>query len=185
MSYWSVNKILPLAQLIQPSYLHQITSQWSLQSAKRSWVITSWSHSNPLWNFYCSYVSHAIRMAEIRCRCCVWYWRSQRSAAKNPAEVFQHTQISHWMQGVFGRPTSMIGILMGFHSEIRKKHPLSSHHMVRNRNFQKKRFSSHQKMPVSHHTKHFKPHKCCSHHIKSFSHRKIWIHIMNISFHTK
>ena len=34
---------------------------------------------------------------------------------------------------------------------IREKHPFSSHHMLWNKNFQKMRLCSHQKMPVSHH----------------------------------
>jgi hypothetical protein len=40
---------------------------------------------------------------------------AQRSAAKYPAEILQHTQTSHSIQGAFGRPTSMKGILMGCH----------------------------------------------------------------------
>jgi hypothetical protein len=38
---------------------------------------------------------------------------AQRSAAKYPAEILQHTHTSHTMQGAFGRPTTMKGILMG------------------------------------------------------------------------
>ena len=38
---------------------------------------------------------------------------AERSAAKYPAEILQHTHTSHTMQGTFGRPTSMKGILMG------------------------------------------------------------------------
>jgi hypothetical protein len=38
---------------------------------------------------------------------------AQRSAAKYPAEILEHTHTSHAMQGAFGRPTTMKGILMG------------------------------------------------------------------------
>ena len=38
---------------------------------------------------------------------------AQRSAAKCPAEIIEHTHTSHTMQGAFGKPTTMKGILMG------------------------------------------------------------------------
>ena len=38
---------------------------------------------------------------------------AQRSAAKHPEEILRHTNSSHTMQGAFGKPTTMKGILMG------------------------------------------------------------------------
>ena len=38
---------------------------------------------------------------------------AQRSAAKYPAEILEHTHTSHAMQGAFWRPTTIKGILMG------------------------------------------------------------------------
>ena len=38
---------------------------------------------------------------------------AQRSAAKHPEEILRHTNSSHTMQGAFGKPTTMKGILLG------------------------------------------------------------------------
>jgi hypothetical protein len=38
---------------------------------------------------------------------------AQLSAAKDSEEILQHTNTSHSMQGAFGQPTTMKGILMG------------------------------------------------------------------------
>ena len=38
---------------------------------------------------------------------------AQRSADKHPQEILRHANSSHTMQGAFGRPTAMKGILMG------------------------------------------------------------------------
>jgi len=38
---------------------------------------------------------------------------AQRSAAKHPEKILRHANSSHTMQGAFGRPTTMKGILMG------------------------------------------------------------------------
>ena len=37
---------------------------------------------------------------------------AQRSAAKHPEEILRHTNSSHTMQGAFGKPTTMNGILI-------------------------------------------------------------------------
>ena len=109
---WQVNKILPLEHtplLHAPDHITILRcTREALPSETKLLTFRSPEHGDSIVHMYpfqCTLRKPAVGA--------VLDTGAQRSAAKCPAEIIEHTHTSHTMQGAFGKPTTMKGILMG------------------------------------------------------------------------
>ena len=109
---WQVNKILPLEHtplLHAPDHITILRStREALASDTKLLTFRSPEHGDSIVHMYP--LQCTLRKPDIGA---VLDTGAQRSAAKCPAEILAHTHSSHTMQGAFGKPTTMKGILMG------------------------------------------------------------------------
>jgi hypothetical protein len=109
---WMVNKILPLAHtpfLHAPDHITVLChTREALPSNTKMLTFRSPEHGDSIVHMYP--LQCALKNPDVGA---VLDTGAQLSAAKYPAEILEHTHTSHAMQGAFGRPTTMKGILMG------------------------------------------------------------------------
>jgi hypothetical protein len=113
-SEWSVNKIVPLTctpPLHAPDHITILSqSSEALLSSNKLLTFRSPAHGNSIVHMYpiqCVLNNSTPNIGA------VLDTGAQRSAAKHPEEILRHTNSSHTMQGAFGKPTTMKGILLG------------------------------------------------------------------------
>jgi hypothetical protein len=109
---WTMNKILPLAHtplLHAPDHITILChKREALPSNAKMLTFRSPEHGDSIVHMYP--LQCALKNPDVGA---VLDTGAQRSAAKYPAEIIEHTHTSHAMQVAFGRPTTMKGILMG------------------------------------------------------------------------
>ncbi len=109
---WILYKILPLAQtplLHAPDHITILCyTREALPSNTTLLTFKSPEHGDSIVHMYP--LQRALKNPDVGA---VLDTGAQRSAAKYPAEILEHTHTSHAMKGAFGRPTTIKGILMG------------------------------------------------------------------------
>ena len=109
---WEINRILPLAQtplLHAPDHITILrTTREALASDTELLTFRSPEHGDSIVHMYP--LQCTLRNIDIGA---VLDTGAQRSAAKYSEEILEPTHSSHTMQGAFGKPTTMKGILMG------------------------------------------------------------------------